>query len=140
VPKLTRFSDDLRFRIDKLSSDVTTSVIQHVARTAPASELQSCVAFYRLLGFDPVPVPRSLEGRAVWLTLGAIQLHLLAGEHPGPDQGHVAILAGDYAATLARLRAAGHVVEARREHWGSPRCYVADPAGNLVELMERAPS
>ena len=37
------------------------------------------------------------------------------------------------------LRDAGHDVEPRAEHWGSPRAYVRDPAGNLVELMAFPP-
>jgi hypothetical protein len=33
----------------------------------------------------------------------------------------------------------GHEVEPRRQHWGSPRSYVRDPARNLVELMAWPP-
>jgi catechol 2,3-dioxygenase-like lactoylglutathione lyase family enzyme len=49
------------------------------------------------------------------------------------------VVVDDYDATLTALRAAGHDVEPRAEHWGSPRSYVRDPAGNLVELMAFPP-
>ena len=51
----------------------------------------------------------------------------------------MAFVVEGYEDALAGLREAGYEVEPRREHWGSPRAYVRDPAGNLVELMERAP-
>jgi catechol 2,3-dioxygenase-like lactoylglutathione lyase family enzyme len=51
----------------------------------------------------------------------------------------VAVVVDDWQSALERLREAGHEVEPRREHWGSPRAYVRDPAGNLVELMAFPP-
>ena len=45
----------------------------------------------------------------------------------------------DYPATLDRLRAAGHEVVPRTEHWGSPRTFVQAPGGHRVELMAAAP-
>ena len=56
-----------------------------------------------------------------------------------PDPGHFALVLPDYHAVLERLRDAGHDVDPRREPWGSPRAYVRDPAGNLVELMASPP-
>jgi catechol 2,3-dioxygenase-like lactoylglutathione lyase family enzyme len=115
-------------------------MIQHVTRTVSPAAVEKCVSFYGLLGFAPAEPPPGIAGRAVWLALGPTQLHLMLRDDARPEQGHVAIVAADYAETVERLRGAGHEVEARREHWGSPRSYVRDPAGNLVELMERAPA
>jgi hypothetical protein len=56
-----------------------------------------------------------------------------------PQRGHVGIVVDDYTGTIERLRGEGYRVEPRREHWGSPRSYVRDPAGNLVELMAEPP-
>ena len=53
--------------------------------------------------------------------------------------GHVAVVLEDYERTLAALREAGAEPEPRTEHWGPPRAYVRDPAGNLVELMASPP-
>jgi catechol 2,3-dioxygenase-like lactoylglutathione lyase family enzyme len=118
-------------------------MIQHVTREILPSQLDDCVRFYGLLGLLPVPVPASIGDRAVWLAPPqpgqAVQLHLLPTADARPAQGHVAFVIEDYDVTVARLREAGHEVEPRREHWGSARAYVRDPAANIVELMARAP-
>ena len=115
-------------------------MIQHVTRQIPPATLGPCLRFYALLGFAQVEVPRSIGDRAVWLQLGPTQLHLMPIADAAPDSGHVAILPEDYETVVDRLTAAGHEVEPRREHWGAPRSYVHDPAGNLVELMAAAPT
>jgi catechol 2,3-dioxygenase-like lactoylglutathione lyase family enzyme len=125
-------------------------MIQHVTRAIPPSLLDDCVRFYGLLGLHEVPVPDSLAGRAVWLEPAAapadpgrrapvVQLHLMPAADAQPAAGHVAFVLADYEATIALLTDAGHEVEPRAEHWGSPRAYVRDPASNLVELMAHAP-
>ncbi len=115
-------------------------MIQHVAREVQTTDIPSCLGFYALLGFIEVPVPDGLVGRAVWLERGGTQVHLLlADEALALGGGHIAVVVDDYAATMDALRAAGHEVDPRREHWGSPRAYVHDPAGHLVEVMAFAP-
>jgi catechol 2,3-dioxygenase-like lactoylglutathione lyase family enzyme len=119
-------------------------VIQHVTRQIQRSQLADCLHFYGLLGYEQIDVPPGIEGRAVWLARPGAdpsqpQLHLQFAEVHATEQGHVAFVVTPYEETVARLRAAGFEVEPRREHWGSPRSYVRDPASNLVELMARAP-
>lgn len=114
-------------------------MIQHVARPVSAGDLPASLAFYALLGFVEVPVPSTLEGRARWLQHGPTQLHLLIADHVPPDGSHVAVVLDDYEATLEVIRRAGHEVDPRRAHWGSPRAYLRDPAGHLVEVMAFAP-
>jgi catechol 2,3-dioxygenase-like lactoylglutathione lyase family enzyme len=119
-------------------------MIQHVTHAVEASQLDPCIAFYELLGFRPVGPPPGIAGRASWLESTEpgstpTQVHLMYGEQGQPGGGHFAIVCPDYDDTLARLRTAGHEVDPRREHWGSPRAYVRDPAGNLIELMAFAP-
>jgi catechol 2,3-dioxygenase-like lactoylglutathione lyase family enzyme len=116
------------------------TAIQHVALETPRAAVEACVAFYELLGFARVEPPPSLRDRAAWVERDGQQLHLLFEDDPAmPRAGHVAVVCPDYEATLARLRAAGVAVDPRREHWGSPRCFVADPAGHRVEIMRFAP-
>ncbi len=99
------------------------------------------MAFYAILGFEPVDPPPSLAERASWMQGGATQIHLMYVEEPMTlPQGHVAVVVDGYDQVLAALAAAGHGAEPRREHWGSPRAYVHDPAGNLVELMAFPPA
>lgn len=114
-------------------------MIQHVAREVTAAEVPSCLDFYALLGFAEVTVPDSLVDRAVWLECGGTQIHLLLTPDSRPERGHVAVVVDDYEGTLRSLEAAGHEVQPRREHWGSARAYVHDPAGHLVEIMAFAP-
>jgi catechol 2,3-dioxygenase-like lactoylglutathione lyase family enzyme len=118
-------------------------MIQHVTREILPAEVDSCATFYGLLGFELVPAPVGLAGRAVWMERSRTQIHLLfvtaemaAERRPS---GHVGVVVGAYAQTVAALRAAGHEVVPRTEHWGSPRAYVRDPAGYLVELMAWPP-
>jgi catechol 2,3-dioxygenase-like lactoylglutathione lyase family enzyme len=115
-------------------------LIQHVAREVQASDIPSCLDFYVLLGFTEVPVPGSLRGRAVWLERGGTQVHLLLADDAPAERGHIAVVVDDYEATVRSLQAAGHEVDRRREHWGSPRAYVRDPAGHLVEFMAFGPA
>ncbi len=119
-------------------------MIQHVTRPIQRSQLDECLRFYALLGYEQIPVPTGIQGRGVWLARRGsdpktADLHLQFADAPMPEQGHVAFIVAPYDETLASLLAAGYEAEPRREHWGSPRAYVRDPAGNLVELMARAP-
>jgi catechol 2,3-dioxygenase-like lactoylglutathione lyase family enzyme len=115
-------------------------VIHHVALETARGEADACAEFFGLLGFEEVAPPESLRDRARWLEAGGTQVHLLLADEPSvPPRGHLAVVADDYDSTVERLRAAGHEVEPRREHWGSPRAYVRDPAGHLVEVMAFPP-
>ncbi len=121
-------------------------MIHHVTHPIAPAQLEDCTRFYAILGFEPVPVPPGLAGRAVWLEHAvdghATQIHLM----PRPDtdagggSGHVAVICPEYARTIAELERAGHPVQPRPEYWGAPRAYVHDPAGNLVELMAAPPA
>ncbi|MGI8944735.1 MAG: VOC family protein [Thermoleophilaceae bacterium] len=115
-------------------------MVQHVTLELRRDQADACVAFWALLGFRRVEPPGSLADRAAWLEHGPTQVHLMWVEQPvAPPHGHVAVVLDDYAGTLATLREAGSDPEPRSEHWGSPRSYVRDPAGNLIELMAAAP-
>jgi catechol 2,3-dioxygenase-like lactoylglutathione lyase family enzyme len=116
-------------------------VIQHVTFEVQREAVPACVAFYALLDFEEVEPPESLGDRAAWVERSGTQVHLMHVEDPVVlPRGHVAVVVDDWQSTIERLREAGHSVEARREHWGSPRSYVRDPAGNLVELMAFPPN
>jgi catechol 2,3-dioxygenase-like lactoylglutathione lyase family enzyme len=114
-------------------------MIQHVTREIRPSELERCVSFYERLGFRLVDPPAGVAGRATWLERRATQIHLMPVDGASAQSGHVAVVVEGYEQTLAQLRREGYEIEPRREHWGSPRAYVRDPAGNLVELMAWAP-
>lgn len=116
-------------------------MIQHVAVETPRALVDACVAFYGLLGFEPVAPPGSLGEIAAWVERDGQQVHLLFSDDPVvPREGHMAVVCPDYDGTLAALREAGVAIDPRTEHWGSPRCFVSDPAGHRVEVMQFPPA
>ncbi len=115
-------------------------MLQHATLEILRGQVDACVAFYALVGFERVEPPASLADRAAWLQRGTTQIHLIWVDDPvSLPRGHVAVVVDDYPATFRSLAEAGHELESRREHWGSPRAVVRDPAGNLVELMAFPP-
>ena len=115
-------------------------MIHHVAVETRRADAEACAAFYALLGFHRVEPPPTLGDRAVWMQRGTQQVHLLLADDPVvPPQGHVAVVQPDYEDALRRLRGAGFEPDERAMHWGSPRCFVDDPAGHRVEVMAFAP-
>jgi len=116
-------------------------VIQHVAIEIREADIDACVRFWSLLGFDRVEAPAALAARSTWVQAGPTQIHLLHADDPVvAPEGHVAVVAEDYERTLDTLRDAGFEPEPRREYWGSPRTFVRCPAGHRVELMAFAPA
>ena len=115
-------------------------MIQHVALETGPDDREAAIAFWRLIGFEPVDPPETLRDRADWLQAGGTQIHLLWTDSPAavPD-GHVAVVAPEYDRVVERLRAAGHEVEPRTEHWGAPRAFVRAPGGHRVEIMAAPP-
>jgi catechol 2,3-dioxygenase-like lactoylglutathione lyase family enzyme len=115
--------------------------VQHVTLELRRSEVEACIGFYELLGFDRVEPPASLGDRAAWMQAGATQIHLMWVDEPVvAPRGHVAVVAADYEAVVGALRSAGFEVEARAAHWGAARSFVRDPAGHLVEVMAAPPT
>jgi catechol 2,3-dioxygenase-like lactoylglutathione lyase family enzyme len=93
-----------------------------------------------LLGFAPVDPPGSLAERAAWVERAGTQIHLMRRDDAVRlPHGHFAVVVDDYDRRLSRLRSEGFDPEPRPEHWGAPRSFVRDPAGNRVELMAEPP-
>ncbi len=119
---------------------LAVTALQHVSLEVRPSSVEVCAAFYAILGFEAVDPPPSLAERASWMQAGATQIHLMYVDEPSTlPQGHVAVVVDRYEAVLDALTRSGHEPEPRTEHWGSPRAYAYDPAGNLVELMAFPP-
>lgn len=76
----------------------------------------------------------------MWVERAGTQIHLMRRDDAVQlPHGHFAVVVDDYERTLDRLRDAGFDPEPRKEHWGAPRSFVRDPAGNRVELMSAPP-
>ncbi len=115
-------------------------MLQHVALELDPASRREAEEFWVLLGFELVEPPPSLRERSSWLQRGSTQIHLLFSEEPVvPPEGHAAVVAEDYEATLDALRAAGYEPEPRTEHWGAPRAFLVAPGGHRVEVMAAPP-
>jgi catechol 2,3-dioxygenase-like lactoylglutathione lyase family enzyme len=115
-------------------------MIQHVALETRPGDVDACLHFWWLLGFERVAPPPALAERSVWLQAGATQVHLLFADDPVvAPEGHAAVVVGDFDATFANLHRAGYAPEQRAQHWGSPRAFVRSPGGHRVEFMAVAP-
>ena len=115
-------------------------MIQHVALEVRREDAGACERFWSLLGFARVEPPAALRDRAVWVERRGTQIHLLFTDDPAAmPEGHVAVVAGDYEATLAALRDGGFDPQPRSEHWGAARSFVRSPAGHRVEVMAAPP-
>jgi catechol 2,3-dioxygenase-like lactoylglutathione lyase family enzyme len=115
-------------------------MLQHVTLEVRANDVRACVAFWELLGFTQMEPPPVLRDRFTWVEREDTQIHLVPVEAPVPArEGHVAVVADDYDATLARLTGAGFELREGSNAWDAPRSFVRDPAGHLVEVMSKPP-
>jgi lactoylglutathione lyase len=113
---------------------------------------EASVSFYEMLGFEVLRrMPIRDEATNIFMGLPGDGPRLeLTHNHDrtepyeiGTGYGHIAITVGDMDATLARLAELG--IEPERPPYtvsegGSRLCFVRDPDGYRVELIERDPS
>jgi catechol 2,3-dioxygenase-like lactoylglutathione lyase family enzyme len=128
------------------AAGVTVSGYSHVA--IAVTDLEAARAFYcELLGFEELPRPDF--GPGMWLRVGSLQLHFLETDQmpvPGPGFPHFALYVPteDFAPTMAALAEADVQFLAQpssRVDFGTTvqTAFVADPAGNVVELTDVGP-
>jgi catechol 2,3-dioxygenase-like lactoylglutathione lyase family enzyme len=114
-------------------------VLQHVSVEVPPDQVDACVAFWQLLGFEQVAPPESLR-RFTWVERAGTQIHLMPFDDPVTTvRGHAAVVVDDYDEALERLHDNGFETREGSNAWGAPRSFVRDPAGNHVELMSAPP-
>jgi catechol 2,3-dioxygenase-like lactoylglutathione lyase family enzyme len=115
-------------------------VLQHVTLEVKPGQVRDCVTFWGLLGFTEMVPPPLLRHRFTWVEREGTQIHLVPVDEPiAAREGHVAVLAADFEATLERLTAAGYALREGTNAWDAPRSFVRDPAGHLIEVMSRSP-
>ncbi len=115
-------------------------MLQHVTLEVTPDQVRDCVAFWALLGFTEMTPPPLLRDRFTWVEREGTQIHLVPVEQPiAAREGHVAVLAEDFEATLERLTSAGYQLREGTNAWDAPRSFVRDPAGHLIEVMSSSP-
>jgi catechol 2,3-dioxygenase-like lactoylglutathione lyase family enzyme len=114
-------------------------MLQHVSIEVRPDQVEACVAFWGLLGFEQVEPPESLR-QFTWVERAGTQIHLMPFDDPVTTvRGHAAVVVEDYDAALARLREHGFETRPGSDAWDAPRSFVRDPAGNHVEIMSAPP-
>jgi catechol 2,3-dioxygenase-like lactoylglutathione lyase family enzyme len=120
--------------------NVWLTMLQHVTLEVTPAQVRACVAFWELLGFTEMEPPPMLRDRFTWVEREGTQIHLVPVDDPiVAREGHVAVIADDYAATLAHLEAEGFEVHEGSNAWDAARVFATDPAGHRIEVMSRPP-
>jgi catechol 2,3-dioxygenase-like lactoylglutathione lyase family enzyme len=111
----------------------------HVQLAMPAGEEEAAARFYGfLLGMTEVPKPPELAPRGgAWFRTDGLEVHLGVEDGFRPAQkAHPAFLVDGLDTLRARLDAAGYRIDEDAQLEGFHRCYVRDPFGNRIELLE----
>jgi catechol 2,3-dioxygenase-like lactoylglutathione lyase family enzyme len=114
--------------------------LDHLQLAMPKGREADARAFYGgILGLPEIEKPANLAVRGgVWFQLGTQQLHLgVEGDFRPAKKAHPALLVRDLARLRARLEQGGFEPYEDEPLAGYERCYVADPFGNRLELMEK---
>jgi catechol 2,3-dioxygenase-like lactoylglutathione lyase family enzyme len=113
--------------------------LHHVQLAAPPGSEESLRHFYgTLLGMTEVSKPPVLAARGgAWFRSGALELHLgIEDDFRPAGKAHPGIFVSDIEALARRLEVNGVAVHWDENFPGFRRCYLADPHGNRLELLE----
>ena len=113
--------------------------IDHVQLAMPPGGEAQARQFYSvLLGIPEQPKPTHLAAcGGCWFERGALKVHLGVEQDFHPSRkAHPGFIVRDLPSLIERLAAAGHAAVADEPLPGFARCYVTDPFGNRIELME----
>ncbi len=116
--------------------------LDHVQLAIPSASEARCDEFYvGVLGFEVVEKPPALAARGGrWYRRGDAVVHLGVDVDFRPaKKAHPAIVIEGYDELLARLTQRGLEFTPDEEIPGVRRCYVEDPVGNRVELIDETP-
>ena len=113
--------------------------LDHVQLAMPIGGEGLARAFYQAtLGIPEVPKPSHLAVRGgCWFEQGALKIHLgVEREFQPAKKAHPALIVTDLPALISRIVDNGYRVVEDQPLEGYDRCYVDDPFGNRIELME----
>lgn len=119
--------------------EVRVTGFHHVQLALPPGGEDAARGFYAgLLGFTEVPKPAPLAARGgCWFDFGGIQVHLgVDADFRPARKAHPALSVVGLATLRKRLEGAGAEVADDTRLDGHDRCYVSDPFGNRIELIE----
>ena len=115
--------------------------LHHVNVTVTPELEEPTKHFYsEVLGLTRVPKPPTSRQSGAWYQIGPNQLHLSVenGEQGPLRSGHVCFALSDLAEAEQKFRGAGVEIIADSEPApNSPRFFVRDPGGNLLEIAQQ---
>lgn len=114
----------------------------HVQLAMPPAGDAAATDFYGgCLGMERVPKPEELAARGgCWFRGDALEIHLGVEEGFLPsERAHPALLVSGLAGLRERLDGEGFETIEETQLEGFHRCYVRDPFGNRLELIEPLP-
>jgi catechol 2,3-dioxygenase-like lactoylglutathione lyase family enzyme len=114
--------------------------LQHANVVIPKGATEECAAFYEnVLGLRRIAKPAVLDPAGAWFDVdGYAQVHLSERDGERHPDSHFALVVDDLAATLAALENAGAPWTEQEDVFGGRRGFTRDPAGNRIEVLERA--
>ena len=113
--------------------------LDHVQLAMPMGKEDQAEAFYGgVLGLEIRAKPPALAVRGGrWFERGEVKVHLGVAEDFRPaEKAHPALVIDGLDALVEALSKAGHTVTWDTELEEVRRCYVKDPFGNRIELIE----
>jgi len=113
--------------------------LHHVQVSCPAGSEPDLRAFYTgVLGMAEVNKPPALAARGgVWFRSGTAEVHCgVEADFRPARKAHPGLACSDLDALARACADAGHEVGWDENFPGFRRCYVSDPVGNRLELME----
>jgi len=114
--------------------------VHHVQVSCPAGSEDLLRAFYGdVLGMTELTKPPVLAARGgVWFRSGTAEIHCGVEEDSQPARrAHPGLICTDLDSAAAACTSAGHEVSWDENFPGFRRCYVPDPVGNRLELLQR---
>ena len=113
--------------------------IEHVQLAMPPGEEAAARAFYSgLLGLPERTKPVELAARGgCWFEGSGVKVHLgVEADFRPALKAHPALLVDDLATMIVLLEQAGVAITQDEPADGKARCYINDPFGNRIELMQ----
>jgi len=120
-------------------TDWRFSGLHHVQLAMPPGEEDLAIAFYAgTMRMEQIPKPPHLAARGgCWFRGAGAELHLGVEDVFRPARkAHPALLVEGLATLRTALETAGADVVGDEQFEGHDRCYVHDPFGNRLELIE----
>jgi catechol 2,3-dioxygenase-like lactoylglutathione lyase family enzyme len=115
--------------------------LDHVQLAMPNGRESEAEAFYSgLLGFTRIPKPEPMASRGgCWFASGSVPLHLgVESDFRAAKKAHPALVVGELPQLIAALASAGVEVRPNPDQPEGAGCYVDDPFGNRIELIDAA--